>query len=193
VDGLTVVAEAATGGEAMQLVDEHMPDVVLMDVQMPGGDGIEATRAITSRHPSVAVLVLTMFDDEDTVFAALRAGARGYLLKGAEQDDVVRSIQSVAAGHITIGPEIAARVLSVFAAPARTTDPFPELTERERDVLRLVAQGRNNAAIGRELHLATKTVANHVSNILTKLQIADRAGAIVRARRAGLADEPRRP
>lgn len=191
VDQIEVVAVAATGTEAVSLVDQHLPDVVLMDVQMPDGDGIEATRTITARHPSVAVLMLTMYDDDDTVFAALRAGARGYLLKGAEQDDVVRSIVSVAAGHVTLGPGAAERAMAVFASDNPKQPLFPELTERERDVLRLVAEGHNNPIIARTLHLAPKTVANHVSNILTKLHFADRAEAIVSARRAGLtADQP---
>ncbi len=186
VDDIDVVGEAATGAEAVRLVDEHLPDVVLMDVQMPDGDGIEATRIITTRHPSVAVLILTMYDDDDTVFAALRAGARGYLLKGAEQNDVVRSIVSVAAGHVTLGPGAAERAMAAFAADNPAQPLFPELTGRERDVLRLVAEGQNNPTISRTLHLAPKTVANHVSNILTKLHFVDRAEAIVTARRAGL-------
>jgi DNA-binding NarL/FixJ family response regulator len=186
VDDIDIIGEAATGTEAIQLVDEHLPDVVLMDVQMPNGDGIEATRAITARHPSVSVLILTMYDDDDTVFAALRAGARGYLLKGAEQHDVVRSIVSVAAGHVTLGPGAAERAMAVFAADSPTQPLFPELTERERDVLRLVAEGHNNPTIARALYVSPKTIANHVSNILTKLHFADRAEAIVTARRAGL-------
>ena len=186
VDAIEVVGEAGTGAEAIALADEHLPDVILMDIQMPGGDGIEATRIITARHPSIAVLVLTMYDDDDTVFAALRAGARGYLLKGAEQDDVARAIVSVASGHVTLGPGAAERAMAVFAAERPLQPLFPELTERERDVLRLVADGRNNRTIAGLLHLAPKTVANHVSNILTKLHFADRAEAIVKARRAGL-------
>jgi DNA-binding NarL/FixJ family response regulator len=186
VDDIDLVGEAASGAEVVALVDQHLPDVVLMDVQMPDGDGIEATRTITARHPSVAVVVLTMYDDDDTVFAALRAGARGYLLKGAPQDDVVRSIVAVAAGSVTLGPGAAERVMAAFATDRRTRPLFPELTDRERDVLKLVAEGQNNPIIARTLHLAPKTVANHVSNILTKLQLADRAEAIVAARRAGL-------
>ncbi len=164
---------------------ELLPDVILMDIQMPDGDGIEATRTITGRHPSVAVLVLTMYDD-DTVFAALRAGARGYLLKGAEQEDVARSIVSVAAGHVTLGPGAAERAMAMFAVERPAQPLFPELTDREREVLRLVADGQNNPAVARILHVAPKTVANHVSNILTKLHFADRAEAVVSARRAGL-------
>jgi len=131
-----------------------------------------------------------MYEDGDTLFAALRAGARGYLLKGAEQNDVRQCLRSVAAGHVTLGPGAAERVLAGFSGRGGPPAAFPELTDRERSVLRLVADGRNNAAIGRQLGLATKTVANHVSNILTKLQFTDRAEAIVRARRAGLAEDP---
>ena len=189
VERMNVVGEAVSGPEAVALADELLPDVGLMDVQMPGGDGIEAARTITARHPGIAVLMLTMYDDDDTIFAALRAGARGYLLKGAEQDDVVRSIEAVATGHVMLGPGVAERVVTAFSGGAAAAAPFPELTDREREVLRLVALGRNNPAIARELSLAPKTVANHVSNILTKLQMADRSAAIVAARRAGLADE----
>lgn len=186
VDDIEVIGEAGTGAEAIALADEHLPDVILMDVQMPDGNGIEATRTVASRHPNIAVLVLTMYDDDDTVFAALRAGARGYLLKGAEQDDVARAIVAVAAGHVTLGPGAAEQAMSVFSVERPAQTLFPELTDRERDVLRLVADGHNNPTIARVLHVAPKTVANHVSNILTKLQIATRAQAIVTARRAGL-------
>ena len=189
VDDIDLIGEAATGAEAIRLADELLPDVILMDIQMPDGDGIEATRTITGRHPSVAVLVLTMYDDDDTVFAALRAGARGYLLKGAEQEDVIRSIVSVAAGHVTLGPGAAERAMAMFAVERPAQPLFPELTDREREVLRLVADGQNNPAVARILHVAPKTVANHVSNILTKLHFADRAEAIVSARRAGLIGE----
>lgn len=183
-----VVGEAATGRQAVELADELLPDVVLMDVQMPNGDGIEAARTITSAHPGVAVLVVTMHDDDDTVFAALRAGARGYLLKGAEQSDVIGTIRSVAGGHVTLGPGAAERMLASFEARGGPPLPFPTLTDRERQVLRLVAEGHNNRKIANTLSLSTKTVANHVSNILNKLHLGDRAEAIVRARQAGLTD-----
>lgn len=189
VDDIDVVGEAGNGQEAVDLVDELLPDVVLMDVQMPGLNGIEATRTITASHPSVAVVVLTMYEDGDTLFAALRAGARGYLLKGADQTDVLHCLRSVAAGHVTLGPGAAERVLEQFSTSGSPPAVFPELTDRERSVLQLVADGQNNTAIGRRLGLAPKTVANHVSNILTKLQFADRAEAIVQARRAGLVDD----
>ncbi len=183
-----VLAEASTGEEAVRAAGEHLPDVVVMDLQMPVMDGIEATRRIVARHPSVGVLVLPMFEDNDSVFAAMRAGARGYLLKGAGPDEVTRAIEAVASGQAIFGPAVAARVLRYFSsAPSQPEEvAFPELTPREREVLDLVAAGTNNATIARRLSLSSKTVANHVSNILTKLQAADRAEAIVRARRAGL-------
>ncbi|MBK9179494.1 MAG: response regulator transcription factor [Acidimicrobiales bacterium] len=189
VDDMEMVGEAGDGQTAVELADELLPDIVLMDVQMPTVNGIEATRAIAAAHPSVAVIILTMYEDSDTLFAALRAGARGYLLKGADQTDVLYCLRSVAAGHVTLGPGAAERVLERFSTHESPPVVFPELTDRERSVLQLVADGHNNAVIGRQLGLATKTVANHVSNILTKLQFADRAEAIVRARQAGLADD----
>ena len=161
--------------------------MILLDLQMPGGHGIEACRRIAADHPSVAVLILTMFDDADSIDAALRAGARGYLLKGAEQNDVVDAVRAVARGNVILGPGAAERLLQRLNAPGARGEPFPDLTERERQVLILVAEGLDNRTIGRELGLSAKTVANNVSNILTKLQIATRAQAIVTARRAGLA------
>ncbi len=181
---IELVGEAADGNLAVTLTLELRPDVVLMDIQMPGRSGIEATREIVRQAPDVRVLVLTMFEDDDSVFAAMRAGARGYLLKGAGQDDVERAIRTVAAGEAVFGAAVAARLLGYFAAPPATT--FPELTEREREVLELLASGRNNQAIADELVLSLKTVRNHVSNVFAKLQVADRAQAIVKARDAGL-------
>jgi DNA-binding NarL/FixJ family response regulator len=164
------------------------PDVALLDLHMPELDGIAATRELARVAPSVAVLVLTMRDDDESVFAAMRAGARGYLVKGVEQEDIARAITSVAAGQAIFGNGVAQRVLaSLQAPPARATPAaFPELTQREGDVLDLLAAGLNNAAIGHRLGLAPKTVANHVSAIFLKLQVADRPEAIVRARDAGL-------
>lgn len=185
-----VVAEACTGDDAIAISTELMPDVLLLDLQMPGGHGLDATRQITAALPSVAVVILTMYEDADSIDAALRAGARGYLLKGAPQDDVVHAIRAAARGHVILGPGAAERLLERLSSPSAGTAVFPQLTDRERDVLRLVASGQNNTAIARALHLAPKTIANHVSNILTKLQMADRATAIVAARRAGLADGP---
>lgn len=186
VDDIRVVAEAATGNEATRLAAELVPDVMLLDLQMPDGHGIDATRQISADHPNVAVIILTMFDDADSIDAAFRAGARGYLLKGASQDDVVDAVRAVARGHVILGPGAAERLLQRLTTPSRQHDVFPELTDREREVLTLVADGFDNRTIGKRLDLSAKTVANHVSNILTKLQIANRAQAIVTARRAGL-------
>jgi DNA-binding NarL/FixJ family response regulator len=182
-----VVGEAVDGDAAVREVQLTRPDVVLMDVQMPGVDGLEATRRIRAATPDVAVLVLTMFDDDDTVFAAMKAGAQGYLLKGAEQAEIDRAIKAVVAGEAIFGPGVAARVLRHFAEPPPTSElPFPELTDREREVLDLVAGGHRNAAIAEELFLSPKTVANHISSIFAKLAVADRSAAIVRARDEGL-------
>jgi DNA-binding NarL/FixJ family response regulator len=182
------VGEAATGEEAVAATLELQPDVVVMDLHMPSLNGIEATRQIVATSPHVAVLVLTMLEDDESVFAAMRAGARGYLLKGAGQDEIARAIQAVASGEAIFGPAIAERVLEYFSAP-RSHEPFPELTARERELLELIAQGRSNQEIARHFVLSPKTVRNHVSNIFTKLQVADRAQAIVRAREAGLGRE----
>jgi DNA-binding NarL/FixJ family response regulator len=183
---IDVVAEADDVGVAVELALSLQPDVVLMDLQMPGGSGIQATRDIVEASPAMRVLIVTMFEDDDSVFAALRAGARGYVLKGTDEDDLLRAIRSVARGEAIFSPSIASRVLTYFSRPA-PTPLFPMLTEREREILVLIAQGKNNPAIARELFLSPKTVANHVSNIFAKLQVADRSEAIVRARDAGLA------
>ncbi|WP_261554791.1 response regulator [Frankia tisae] len=188
VDGIEVVGEATSGEQAVALAGPASPDVVLMDVDMPGIGGIEATRRIRAAHPGVAILMLTMYGEDEFVFAALRAGARGYLLKGAQQDDVIRTIGAVAHGDAVFGSDIAERILRAFSDPAPAAAPFPELTDRERDVLGLVANGWPNSRIGRALGLTPKTVANHVSNILAKLNAPDRAAAILRARRAGLGE-----
>jgi DNA-binding NarL/FixJ family response regulator len=160
----------------------------VMDIQMPELNGIEATRQIVSRSPHIGVLVLTMFEDDDSVFAAMRAGARGYLLKGAGAGDIARAIRAVGSGEAIFGPDVARRVMEYFTTPRPELSvmAFPELTDREREVLELIAQGRNNAWIARHFVLSPKTIRNHVSNIFTKLQVADRAEAIVRAREAGL-------
>ena len=183
-----VAGQAATGDEAIALAETLQPDVILMDIKMPGVNGIEATRRILYTSPHIGVLVLTMFEDDDSVFAAMRAGARGYLLKGADQEDILRAIRAVAGGEAIFGPGIAQRLIRYFAAPRSFGPPqaFPDLTEREREILRLIAQGDNNAEIAARLVLSPKTVRNHVSNIFNKLQVADRAQAMLRAREAGL-------
>jgi DNA-binding NarL/FixJ family response regulator len=181
-----VVAEAATGSAAIREAVLHQPDVVVMDLQMPDLNGIDATRELARAVPSAAVLILTMFDDDDWVFAAMRAGARGYVLKGAEQHEIARAIMAAAAGEAIFGPAVASRVLAYFAAPPVMPVPFPELTVREREVLDLIAAGRNNRQIAGQLGLSAKTVANHISAIFAKLQVADRTQAILRARDAGL-------
>ena len=193
VDDLEIVGMAETGFKAVELAGSLTPDVVLMDLRMPDLDGIEATRRITRGAPApaeTAVVVLTMFDDDASVFTAMRAGARGYLLKGADQDEIVRAIRAVAAGEAIFGPEVAARVVNHVAVGAGSTAAaFPALTEREREVLGMIAAGKGNATIAHELTISLKTVRNHVSNIFTKLQVSDRAGAIVKARKAGLGDD----
>jgi DNA-binding NarL/FixJ family response regulator len=183
---IEVVAEAATGQAAVREAVLHRPDVVVMDLQMPDLNGIDATRELARSVPSTAVLVLTMFDDDDSVFAAMRAGARGYVLKGAEQQEIARAIMAVAAGEAIFGPAVATRVLTYFATPPATPTPFPELTAREREVLDLLTTGRSNHQIAQQLSLSVKTVANHLSAIFAKLQVADRTQAILRARDAGL-------
>lgn len=185
VDDIEVVGEAGSGEQALAVVAATTPHVVIMDIDMPGMGGIEATRRLAKDHPGSAVLVLTMYGEDDILFAALRAGARGYLLKGAQQEVVLRTIKAVAQGDAVFSPGVADRLLRAFASrpPA---PPFPELTEREREVLGLLADAASNTTIARRLGLTPKTIANHVSNILSKMQAADRAEAIVRARRAGL-------
>jgi DNA-binding NarL/FixJ family response regulator len=188
-----VVGEAATGEEAVARASELQPDVVLMDLQMPEVNGIEATRRILQQSPSVRVLVVTLFEDDDSVFMALRAGARGYVLKDSDEEEMVLAIRAVGRGEAIFSPAIAERLLAYFASPQPTAQPqaFPTLTEREREILHLIAQGHPNPSIAKQLHLSTKTVGNYVSNIFTKLQVADRAQAIIRAREAGLGrDKP---
>ncbi len=184
-----VIGEAATGEEAVVRAAQLQPDVVLMDLQMPEVNGIEATRRILQESPSVRILVVTLFEDEDSVFMALRAGARGYVLKDADEEEVVHAIRAVGKGEAIFSPAVATRVLAYFAASPPGGSPpqvFPTLTEREREILKLIAQGHPNPSIARQLSLSTKTVGNYVSNIFTKLQVADRAQAIIRAREAGL-------
>jgi DNA-binding NarL/FixJ family response regulator len=186
VPAVTVVGVAATGREAVRAAATLRPDVLVMDIQMPELTGVAAAGEIALVAPDVAVLMLTMFDDDDSVFAAIRAGARGYVLKGAQQDEIVRAIQAVAAGEAIFGPGIARRVLGLISAPAVAAVPFPALTSREREVLDLIAAGVRNAEIARRMSIAPKTVANHVAAIFNKLQVADRSQAVILARDAGL-------
>ena len=189
--GLEVVGEAADGASAVREAQVLHPDVVLMDVRMPELDGVEATRQICARVPGTAVLILTMYEDDATVFTAMQAGARGYLLKDVGQDELATAIRSVAAGQAIFGPGVASRVLAQVtgagtALSDASTPPFPELTDRERDVLELMASGLRTAAIAERLFLSPKTVSNHLTSIFAKLRVTDRAAAILRAREGGL-------
>ena len=185
---MELAASAANGADAVDIALQQQPDVVLMDLHMPQLNGIEATERIVTSSPHIRVLVLTMMEDDESVFAAVRAGARGYLLKGARRAEIVRAIEAVGAGEVIFGPAVAERVTSYFrrvhAGPA--ADVFPQLTDREREILALIAAGRENSEIAKQLGLSTKTVRNHSSNIFMKLQVAHRAQAIVLAREAGL-------
>ncbi len=190
-ESIAVVAVAENGSEAVERAAELQPDVILMDLHMPVLNGIEATGQIKATSPNIAILVLTMLEDDDSVFAAMRAGASGYLLKGADKDEIVRAVHSVYAGEAIFGPGIAQRVMGYFRRQPEQpgSDPasaFPQLTERERELLGLIAAGKDNSTIAGDLHLSGNTVRNHISNIFAKLQIAHRAQAIVMAREAGL-------
>jgi DNA-binding NarL/FixJ family response regulator len=178
-----VVGEAVSGDEAVEYAASLQPTVVLMDIRMPGLSGIEATRAIVHADPRIAVLIITMYDNDDTVFAAMRAGARGYLLKDARHDDLIRAVTAVSRGEAIFSPAIARRMMHLFRAPrSATPDRFPQLTDREREVVELLAQGLNNEAIATRLALNVKTVRNYVSTILSKLQVSDRAQALLYVR-----------
>ena len=185
---IEVIGEAETGAEVITKAADLQPDVILMDIQMPGINGIQATRQIVSDLPQIGIIVVTMFKDDDSVFAAMRAGARGYILKGADQEEMLRAIRAVARGEALFGPEIATRLVNFFASPQSNLSPqaFPDLTSREDEVLDLIAQGLNNQAIANRLSISEKTVRNHISNIFNKLQVVDRAQAIVKAREAGM-------
>ena len=185
---IEIIGEAANGEDTIAQAERLQPDVILMDLKMPGMGGIEATRRILQTSPHIGVLVLTMFEADETVFAAMRAGARGYLLKDADQEELIRAIKAVSRGEAIFSPAIAQRLIHYFAAlrPTAADLAFPELTDREREILHLIAQGHSNTDIAGQLLVSLKTVRNHVSNIYSKLQVADRAQAIVRARAAGL-------
>lgn len=188
LSGAVVLGTSANGEEAVKTVESTQPDVVLMDLNMPGLSGIEATRLIVETSPHVKVLVVTMHEDDDSFFAAMRAGAAGYLLKGATPAEIKQAVQLVTEGGVLFGPGVAARARAYFSGAAREVapDPFPELTKRERELLELVASGLDNAAIATRLGISHKTVKNHVSNVFTKLRVSDRANAIIRARESGL-------
>jgi DNA-binding NarL/FixJ family response regulator len=193
-DDITVVGEASDGRAAVELAAELEPDVVIMDLQLPDLHGIDATRAIAAARPGTAVLVLTMFEDDDMVFSAVSAGAVGYLLKGADGADIVTAIRAAGSGQAVFGAALARRLRSWFTrAPQTLTEPFPQLTPREREILDGVAAGLTNAEIGQQMFLSGKTVANNVSNILAKLHLAERGQAIVVARDAGLGRRPSGP
>lgn len=182
-----LVGEAASGEEAMMLAEKLQPDVVLLDLQMPGGGGLAAIRPIVQTSPHIRILVVTMFEDDDSVFAAMRAGARGYVLKDTQDEEMERAILAVGNGEAIFSPTIALRMIHFFATrPPTLADLFPELTTSERNVLKLMAQGLSNEAIAHQLGFTIKTVRNYSSNIFSKLQVADRAQAIVKARDAGL-------
>jgi DNA-binding NarL/FixJ family response regulator len=185
---MELVGEASSGEEAIALATAEQPDLMLMDLQMPEGNGLAATREISKRSPHVRILVVTLFEDDESIFAALRAGAHGYILKDADEEEMIRAIRAVGLGEAIFSPAIATRLMDYFAN-ARTLEPrevFPELTDREREILTLIARGESNATIAEQLVITLKTVRNHVSNIYNKLQVADRAQAAIRAREAGL-------
>lgn len=187
-----VAGEAANGQEVIEKAAGLHPDVILMDIMMPGLNGIEATQRIIKTSPEIGIIILTMLEDDDSLFAAMCAGARGYILKGADKEEVLRTIRAVAAGEALFGPAIAKKITTFFngitAYPRRAEERenFSDLTDREREVLELIAQGSNNREIANRLYIAPKTVSNHISNIFGKLQVSDRAQAIVKARQAGM-------
>lgn len=187
VTDIQVIAAVEDGQQVIDAAAKFAPDVILMDLQMPKVNGIEATRQIIESNPRTGVIVVTMFEDDDSVFAAMRAGARGYILKGADQNDVIRAIQAVSRGEALFGPSVATRLMSYFTQPVKSLpQSFSELTQREREILEAIAKGLNNAQIAESLSISQKTVRNHVSNIFNKLQVTDRVQAALRARDAGL-------
>ena len=187
VPEIEVIGTVEDGQQAIEAAAKLQPDVILMDLQMPKVNGIEATRQIIQTSPHIGVIVVTMFEDDDSVFAAMRAGARGYILKGADQNEMIRAIQSVARGEALFGPSIATRLMNYFKTPVQSPpQAFPELTEREREILELIAQGLSNSEIASSLSISLKTVRNHVSNIFNKMQVSDRVQAAIQAREAGM-------
>jgi DNA-binding NarL/FixJ family response regulator len=191
-DDIEIIGEAGDGETILEKCQQIRPDIILMDINMPGSNGIQVTQSILEQFPQTGVIMLTMLEDDASVFAAMRAGARGYLLKGADPGEVLNVIRAVAEGQALFGPAIAARLMNYFKElnskpySAQISSPFPELTDRELEVLRLISQGHNNQEIAQRLVLSPKTVRNHITNIFSKLQVADRAQAIVRARQAGV-------
>ncbi len=185
---IEVIGEAKSGPEAVTIATAQQPDVVLMDLQMPEGGGLVATRELSKSSPNIRILIITLFEDDESIFTALRAGARGYILKDAEEAEMMRAIRAVGEGEAIFSPSIATRLMDYFATTRNQVpqEVFPELTEREREILTLIARGASNADIAQELTISLKTVRNHVSNIYNKLQVADRAQAVIRAREAGL-------
>jgi DNA-binding NarL/FixJ family response regulator len=185
---IEIVGEARNGEEAIDLAATHQPDVILMDLRMPGVNGIEATRRIHRTSPHIGILVVTVFEDDMSVFPAIRAGARGYLLKNTEQDEILRAIRTVANGGAIFSPGIAQRVLGYLSAPGTNLPKhaFDELTSREREILELIARGKTNAEIAETLSLSPKTVSNNISNVLAKLQATDRAKLMLMALEAGM-------
>jgi DNA-binding NarL/FixJ family response regulator len=185
---MEVVGEAEDGEAVIQMANELQPDVILMDIQMPNMNGVEATRQIVNDNSDIGIIMLTMFDDDNSTFSAMRAGAKGYILKGASQSEMIRSIEGVANGQAVFGAGVAMQMVNFFAN-TKASDPFPELTEREHEVLKLIADGHSNSEIAEALVISPKTLRNHISNIFAKLQVTDRMQAIKRARDAGLHTE----
>lgn len=194
VPDIEIVGEAGTGQEALTLASELKPDVILMDIQMPDLNGVEATGRIIKTHPDVGIIIVTMLEDDDSLFSAMQAGARGYVLKGADKAEMLKSIRAVVGGEALFGPAIATRLLNLFqynrafSKNASLSSPFPDLTVREREILACIARGDTNAEIAERLTISLKTVRNHVSNIFTKLRVVNRAQAAIRARDAGLGE-----
>jgi DNA-binding NarL/FixJ family response regulator len=188
VPEITLVGEAENGKEAVKLAQAHQPDIILMDLQMPDGNGIVTTRELNQLTPNIKILVVTLYEDDDSIFAALQAGAHGYILKDADEEEIIQAIKIVAEGGAMFGPSIATRVMNYFSKKEQLPkqEAFPELTDREREILTLIARGESNANIAKQLVISIKTVRNYVSSIYNKLQVADRAQAAIRARDAGL-------